>query len=48
MDIEQDDEGVTVRFQDGTSARGDIVVGADGVHSPGRSRILGYVGLLPY
>ena len=34
--IEQDDKGVSVYFKDGTSARGDIVVGADGVHSVGR------------
>ncbi|KAL5402960.1 hypothetical protein PMIN06_003017 [Paraphaeosphaeria minitans] len=39
-DIEQDEEGVTVRFKDGSSARGDIVVGADGVHSPARQHLL--------
>ncbi|KAK7177575.1 FAD binding domain protein [Paraphaeosphaeria sporulosa] len=40
-DIEQDDEGVTVRFKDGSSARGDIVVGADGVHSPSELDLTG-------
>jgi len=33
--IEESDDGVTVHFDDGTSARGDIAVGADGVHSMG-------------
>jgi 2-polyprenyl-6-methoxyphenol hydroxylase-like FAD-dependent oxidoreductase len=33
--IEHDDAGVEVFFNDGTSAKGDIVVGADGVYSPG-------------
>lgn len=31
--IEERDDGVTVHFSDGSSATGDIVVGADGVHS---------------
>ena len=34
--IEHDDDGASINFQDGTSARGDIVVGADGVYSVGR------------
>lgn len=33
--IKESDDGVTVHFSDGTSAKGDIVVGADGVHSMG-------------
>lgn len=39
-EIKQDDEGVSVFFKDGTSARGDIVVGADGVHSVARQHLL--------
>ena len=31
--FEQDAEGVTARFADGRSARGDVLVGADGIHS---------------
>lgn len=34
IQIEHNDTGVEVFFQDGTSAKGDIVVGADGVYSP--------------
>lgn len=33
--MKEDDSGVTVQFEDGTSARGDIVVGADGFNSAG-------------
>jgi len=29
----QDDAGVTARFADGRTARGDVLVGADGIHS---------------
>lgn len=31
--IKETDDGVVVHFADGTSASGDVVVGADGVHS---------------
>ncbi len=34
-----DDEGVTARFADGTTARGDVLIGADGIHSPVRTLI---------
>jgi len=35
--IEQDEHGVTVTFQDGTTAEGDLLVGADGTGSHGES-----------
>ncbi|KAK7978102.1 monooxygenase [Apiospora saccharicola] len=38
--IEEDDSGVTVHFKDGSKASGDIVVGAEGVHSPTRKHLL--------
>ncbi|KAH8902857.1 FAD/NAD(P)-binding domain-containing protein [Coniochaeta sp. PMI_546] len=38
--IEHDDDGVSVYFKDGTSAKGDILVGADGVHSVVRQHLL--------
>jgi 2-polyprenyl-6-methoxyphenol hydroxylase-like FAD-dependent oxidoreductase len=31
--IEQDDRGVTARFENGMEARGDVLIGADGLHS---------------
>lgn len=37
----QDDEGVTVRLTDGTTARYDLVVGADGMNSLVRETIFG-------
>ncbi len=38
--IDDDGEGVTVRFSDGTDGRYDIVIGADGVYSDTRQKIL--------
>lgn len=35
--IEYDNDEVSVYFEDGTSAKGDILVGADGINSVGRS-----------
>jgi 2-polyprenyl-6-methoxyphenol hydroxylase-like FAD-dependent oxidoreductase len=36
ISVEEDDSSVTVRFADGTSATGDVLVGADGVNSVGK------------
>lgn len=38
-DIVEDDDGVEVFLSDGTSEKGDIVVGADGVHSTVREKM---------
>lgn len=39
-EIADDGEGVTVRFSDGSKGRYDIVIGADGVYSDTRSKVL--------
>ncbi|KAJ3081133.1 hypothetical protein HK100_009967 [Physocladia obscura] len=39
--IENDENGVTCQFEDGTSATGDLVVGADGTHSATRRLVFG-------
>ncbi|KAJ7695246.1 putative kynurenine 3-monooxygenase [Mycena olivaceomarginata] len=39
--IEDRDDGVTLHFEDGTTARGDILIGADGIHSKVREHVLG-------
>jgi salicylate hydroxylase len=41
VDIEQDETGVTAHFQDGASERGDLLIGADGIHSRVRERLFG-------
>ncbi|MDX3763767.1 FAD-dependent monooxygenase [Streptomyces mirabilis] len=49
--FEQDEDGVTVRFADGGSERGDLLIGADGIHGtvrdalfgPARNRYSGYI-----
>jgi 2-polyprenyl-6-methoxyphenol hydroxylase-like FAD-dependent oxidoreductase len=38
--IEEDADGITARFADDTIARGDLLVGADGIHSQTRRLIL--------
>ena len=50
--FEQDDDGVTAKLSDGTSLRGDLLIGADGVRSTVRRQLLpnvelsysGYIG----
>jgi 2-polyprenyl-6-methoxyphenol hydroxylase-like FAD-dependent oxidoreductase len=37
--FEQDDDGVTARFPDGSTGRFDLVIGADGVHSRTRRQL---------
>ena len=39
--IDQDSEGVTVTFEDGTQAHGDFLIAADGTHSVARPYVLG-------
>ena len=51
--FEQDADGVTVHFADGTSARGDLLLGADGVRSKVRSQLFGpeevrFTGFIAY
>ena len=41
VQLEQDGDGVTVRFADGYQERGDVVVGADGIHSVVREQLFG-------
>lgn len=43
--IEHDDQGVAVYFEDGTSAKGDILVGADGVKSIGMLSIMRFLSI---
>lgn len=39
LDIKHDTDGVTVVCEDGSSFRGDLVIGTDGVFSKTRSKI---------
>ena len=53
VDLDQGRGGVTLRFADGSTARADAVIGADGVHSRVREILLGpeaatYTGRVAY
>ncbi|KAL8948092.1 MAG: hypothetical protein Q9222_005695 [Ikaeria aurantiellina] len=39
--VDEDSDGVTLHFKDGQSARAEVVIGADGVHSKVREHLLG-------
>jgi 2-polyprenyl-6-methoxyphenol hydroxylase-like FAD-dependent oxidoreductase len=39
--FEQDSEGVTARFADGSEQHGEVLIGADGLHSSIRGRLIG-------
>ena len=39
--VEQDATGVTARFADGREVRGDVLIGADGLHSVVRAQLFG-------
>ncbi|KAJ6535088.1 hypothetical protein B0H19DRAFT_1039018 [Mycena capillaripes] len=39
--IEEDEQGVSAHFEDGSTAKGDILIGADGMHSKVRQHVLG-------
>jgi 2-polyprenyl-6-methoxyphenol hydroxylase-like FAD-dependent oxidoreductase len=41
VEFEQDSSGVTARFEDGRQERGDLLVGADGLHSQVRAQLFG-------
>ena len=43
LSFEEDNDGVTLNFNDGSKARGDLLVGADGVKSVIRNQICGEV-----
>ncbi len=41
--VTQDASGVTARFANGTKARGDVLIGCDGIHSTVRAQLFGDV-----
>lgn len=51
--LAQDDTGVSLTFEDGSSARHDVVIGADGIHSRVRAALFGeekprFTGVVSY
>jgi 2-polyprenyl-6-methoxyphenol hydroxylase-like FAD-dependent oxidoreductase len=45
VDFAASADGVSARFEDGSEARGDVLIGADGIHSAVRERLFGPVPL---
>ncbi len=43
MSVEEDAQGVTALFEDGTQAQGDLLIAADGIHSGLREYVLGEI-----
>lgn len=41
IDVHQNSSGATIRFQNGESASGDVLIGADGIHSTIRQALFG-------
>jgi len=53
LDVDEGPDGITVRFEDGTSRRVDVLIGADGIHSTVRRHLLGdeypdFTGVVAY
>jgi len=47
VSFEQDADGVTVTLADGSTARGDVLVGADGIRSAVRTQLMPQVPVIP-
>ncbi|KAJ3059031.1 hypothetical protein HDU99_006540, partial [Rhizoclosmatium hyalinum] len=41
VDVKQESSSVTAFFADGTTATGDLLIGADGIHSATRRKVFG-------
>jgi 2-polyprenyl-6-methoxyphenol hydroxylase-like FAD-dependent oxidoreductase len=41
LDLSQDEKGVTANFSNGETARADLLIGADGIHSKVREKLFG-------
>ena len=42
VSVEEDEQSATATFEDGSTATGDVVIGADGIHSVVRSYVVGH------